>query len=396
MTAAWPKERLNNVLRLASRETAVDPVGSYRLLGIRLDGLGPFHRETVLGAQTSAAKFFEVKTGDFIYSRLFAWRGAFGMIDEELNGCHVSNEFPTFEPIANRIDIKFLRYWFRSRDVLRRVETDCSGSTPLTRNRYKEQFFLALEIPLPPMEEQRRIVRRIEELFSTIQEATNLRGVASVEIEALLASHSRQLFEACNADIVDLEQTCTTIIDNLHSNPVYADEGIPCIRSPDVGFGTLDLDGARRTEEAEYRRRTVRGEPQPDDIVLVREGGGTGKCAIVMPGQRFSLGQRVMMLRPNPEKISPRYLFHHILSPVIQENHIQPLSKGSASPHLNIGALRKFPIKVPTFDEQRRIVAELDALRDKVDAIKNLQQETAAELDALVPAILDQAFKGQL
>jgi type I restriction enzyme S subunit len=51
---------------------------------------------------------------------------------------------------------------------------------------------------------------------------------------------------------------------------------------------------------------------------------------------------------------------------------------------------------VPPLAEQRRIVAELDALQAEVDALKRLQAETSAELDALLPAILDRAFKGEL
>jgi len=160
--------------------------------------------------------------------------------------------------------------------------------------------------------------------------------------------------------------------------------------------GLLILDSARKTDESEYRRRTIRGEPQPDDIVLVREGGGTGKCALVLPGQRFSLGQRVMMLRPNRERILPRYFLHHLLSPAIQEDHIQPLSKGSASPHLNIGALRKFPIVLPALNVQAQIVEELDSLSARINRVTQLQQETADELDAVLPAILDRAFNGQL
>jgi len=46
--------------------------------------------------------------------------------------------------------------------------------------------------------------------------------------------------------------------------------------------------------------------------------------------------------------------------------------------------------------EQRRIVAELDALQAEVEALKRLQAETSAELDALLPALLDRAFKGEL
>lgn len=172
--------------------------------------------------------------------------------------------------------------------------------------------------------------------------------------------------------------------------------GIPCVRSPDVGWGTLALEKAQRTDESEFRIRTARGVPGANDIVLVREGGGTGKAALVLPGERFSLGQRVMMLRPDPSQVVPKFLLWQILSPQIQEDFIQPLSLGSASPHLNIGAIRKFPISVPSLQEQGRIVAELDALRARVEELKRHQAETAAQLEALLPAVLDLAFRGKL
>jgi restriction endonuclease S subunit len=250
---------------------------------------------------------------------------------------------------------------------------------------------------LPPqLAEQRRIVARIETLASQIAEARSLRHHAAEEAPALLTTARRAVILDCKASIVPLADACAAIIDNLHSNPQLAESGIPCVRSPDVGFGTLDLDGAQRTDEAEFIRRTIRGEPQADDIVLVREGGGTGKCAVVLPGQRFSLGQRVMMLRPDTTKILPRFFLHQLLSPLMQEDQIAPLSKGSASPHLNIGALRQFTLHLPPLPEQRRIVAHLDRLQTQADALKRLQSETAAELAALLPAILDRAFKGGL
>jgi type I restriction enzyme S subunit len=53
-------------------------------------------------------------------------------------------------------------------------------------------------------------------------------------------------------------------------------------------------------------------------------------------------------------------------------------------------------LKVPALNEQRRAVAELDALQAEVDALKQAQAETRAELEALLPAILDRAFAGAL
>ncbi len=65
-------------------------------------------------------------------------------------------------------------------------------------------------------------------------------------------------------------------------------------------------------------------------------------------------------------------------------------------PKISQPKLEAMPIPVPSLPEQRRIVAELDALQAQVDALKRLQAETAAELDALLPAVLDKAFKGGL
>jgi type I restriction enzyme S subunit len=258
------------------------------------------------------------------------------------------------------------------------------------------KLYAVLEIPLPPLAEQRRIVARIEQLAAKIEEARILRQQAAEAIEALRFTVLRSVMLSCNAKEFALDEMCEAIIDNLHSNPRYSDSGTPCVRSPDVGWGRLTLDTALRTDETEYRRRTVRGEPQADDVVFVREGGGTGKCAIVLPGQKFSLGQRVMMLRPRNEVVHPRFFLYQLLSPLVQEIQIAPLCKGSASPRLNIGALRQFRLRLPSLGEQRWIVAELDAMQIEMDGLRRLQAETAAELDALLPSILDKAFKGAL
>lgn len=68
----------------------------------------------------------------------------------------------------------------------------------------------------------------------------------------------------------------------------------------------------------------------------------------------------------------------------------------AAQPKLALHRIGSTEIPLPPLAEQRRIVAELDALQSEVDALKRLQAETAAELDALLPALLDRAFKGEL
>jgi type I restriction enzyme S subunit len=348
--------KLGDILRRSEDAVVLQPDISYREITVKLWGKGVILRGIVTGAEIASLRRFVARTGQF--------------------------------------DVDYLGYLSRTRGFVELCRRASEGTT--NRVRLQEERFLSFEIQLPPLSEQRRVVAQIEELATRIHEARTLRDQAAEETQALLTTARRAIISRYPAKTIALEAACAAIIDNLHSNPRLSETGIPCIRSPDVGFGMLNLEGAQRTDEDEYRRRTVRGEPRAGDIVLVREGGGTGKCAVIEPHQRFSLGQRVMMLRPNTNHILPRFFLHQLLSPLIQDEQIAPLSKGSASPHLNIGALRRFNLKLPSLPVQRQITAELDRLQTAVDALKRLQAETATELDVFLPAILDRAFNGDL
>jgi type I restriction enzyme, S subunit len=394
MRNVWPQVPLGEVLTKSEEWIDIEPTGAYREITVRLWGKGVTLRREANGSEIASTTRLLARAGQYILSRIDARNGALGLVPEALDGAVVSNDFPTFAPNTSRLLPAFLDWMTKTRSFVEICKAASEGTT--NRVRLQEDRFLKMEIPLPPLLEQRRIVARIEALAAQIHEACDLRQKAVAETEALLNTTRRLFFETCLARTVELQDVCSDIIDNLHSNPHYADSGLPCVRSPDVGYGTLNLEGALRTDEDEYHRRTIRGEPKPDDIVLVREGGGTGKCALVLPGQRFSLGQRVMMLRLKREAVVPKFFLHQLLSPFIQEDQIVPLSKGSASPHLNIGALKKFSIRLPSLSEQEHIAAELDSLQVHIDAIKKIQAETAGELDALLPSILDKAFKGEL
>lgn len=396
MSGAWHTVPLGSVLELSDRAIPSSELAEVNLAGVYSFGRGLFKRGPLRPAETSYKSYNRLVADDFVISQPKAWEGALARVTCDFEGWFLSPVFPTFTAKPNYLLPAYLEWFCKRKSIWQDLQILSKGMGARRETVSPEQF-LSLEIALPPLDEQRRIVGRIEELAAKVEEAQGLRNDTQEELSALQASKGRSIFGELAGQAVPLENVCSAIIDNLHSNPLYVENGtVPCVRSPDVGYGTLDLDNARRTDEAEYVRRTVRGEPKPDDIVLVREGGGTGKCALVQQGQRFSLGQRVMMIRPDQAKVRPKFFLYQILSPTIQDDHISSLSKGSASPHLNIGALRRFPFALPNFDVQDCIIAEFDALQAKVDSVKALQTETAAELGAMLPAILDKAFKGGL
>lgn len=112
--------------------------------------------------------------------------------------------------------------------------------------------------------------------------------------------------------------------------------------------------------------------------------------------EAFCFQRHVAILKPEREVIEPRYAWHMLGSRTVFEK-AWASTTGSAQPTIPLRAIRELPMPIPPVAEQRRIVAELDALQAEVDTLKRHQAVTAAELlDALLPAVLDRAFRGEL
>jgi type I restriction enzyme S subunit len=389
--------KLGEVLTPVTRWEAVNAAKEYHLLGIRLDGHGPFLRETLLGTQTSASKLFRVAKGDFIYSRLFACRGAFGVINDELDGCYVSGEFPTFVPVPGKVDVEFLKYWFHLPSVIACVDEKCTGSTPLTRNRFKENFFVALEVPLPPLGEQRRIVARIKELATLIHEARDLRSQAAKE--------SQELRMLAMAHVMDAPEQAYPIrpLSELvairgggtpsKSNPAYWEGSIPWITPKDMKRRELS-DAIDHISEL-ATRETAAKMIDPGSVLVVVRGmilAHTFPAAILRAPA--AINQDMKALIPT-DKLLPEFLCAAFWA--YNRKFVGLVEKSTHDTRkLETDKLMGSTIAVPPLSEQRRIVAELDALESEAQSLKHAQTEVAVELDALFPSVISKAFAGEL
>jgi len=380
----WERVTLVDVLTATNRVEAVEPTKEYRLLGVRLEGRGPFIRETVLGTQTSASKLFRVHAGDFIYSRLFACRGAFGVVDVTMDGCFVSGEFPIYQAHPERLDLQFLRYWFTLPSVISRVDEDCTGSTPLTRNRFKENFFLALKIPLPPLSEQRRIVARIEALAAEIDEAKRLRREAVGESEALcrtILKTATEITPTPMSELVDLRPSDVTV----HPDETYHFAGVYSF-----GRGVFPSVTKSGMEFAYPRLSRLR----QGDFVYPKLMAWEGAMGVV-PEDCNGL---VVSTEFPVFEVNEELVFSEVLNVYFRDPAIWPKLSGSST-GTNVRRRRLNPRDFLNHEFPLPDRATQNTLRTvcrEVDALKHLQSETAGELDALLPAILDRAFKAEL
>ncbi|MGD1043151.1 MAG: restriction endonuclease subunit S [Sedimentisphaerales bacterium] len=110
---------------------------------------------------------------------------------------------------------------------------------------------------------------------------------------------------------------------------------------------------------------------------------------------KFAVANLLVALVVKDENIClPKYLYY--LLDIKRDEYFVTLMKGSANVSLKLKDIANVMIPLPTISEQRRIVKKIDELASKIDLLKKLQAETEKELNALLPSILDKAFKGEL
>src|SRR5262249_32801664 len=134
----------------------------------------------------------QLRTDEFVYPKLMAWEGAFGIVPQECDGCYVSPEFPVFEINQSKVLPKFLGYYFLARNNWSKIAGDSIGTNVRRRRLYPDQL-LRFPILLPTLEEQGRAAAYLDEVRSKIDEAQFLRREAAAERAFLWARAAGQL-----------------------------------------------------------------------------------------------------------------------------------------------------------------------------------------------------------
>ncbi|MEO7838051.1 MAG: restriction endonuclease subunit S, partial [Anaerolineales bacterium] len=309
--------------------------------------------------------------------------------------------FPTFKINIEKLLPKFLQLHFDRKLIWEEVEKYCTGTTKASRNRFKEQFFLGMEIPLPPLKEQRRIVTHIESLAARLNDARRLREEADAESDILVHSALNAIFNESFAqkspshllgDVADI-RSGVTLGRTLQGNTVR----LPYLRVANVQDGYLDLRQIKEVEVLESEKD--KWQLQYGDVLLT-EGGDwdkLGRGTVWNEEIPNCIHQNhIFRVRINQDEFVPKYLALLIGSPY-GKSYFRAASKQTTNlASINHRQLKAFAVIRPPLDEQQRIVAYLDGLQAKVNALRELQSAGGEELSALMPSMLDRAFKGEL
>lgn len=392
MTSRWPAVKLGEVVRQEREQIGVFDGEGLPVLGVtNVEGV----TETGVEASDDKSKYLRLRPGRFVYNPYRVNVGSIGLSSQAQDGI-CSPAYVVFVP-TERIDSNFLRFFLKSARGNQLI--NFHGNRGTVRSALRFDDLCQIEIPLPQLVEQRATVVRIQELLAQVRDAIALRRQAAGETPVLVAAEMHRAFQ--------FEDAQTTVGDFAKvqggfafASGSYDESGShQVIRIGNVRDGFLDLNRAPVRWNPSGDTRVLKYELKPGDLVIsmtgTREKRDYGFIAEVPQDARLLLNQRVGRLVIHRE-VNRHYLFHFLRSPFFRDR-LFPSATGTAN-QANIanGHIEQIKFAPPPLPEQRRIVAALDALQTEVDALRRLQAETAAELDALLPAILHRAFKGEL
>ena len=234
MSKAWPLVKLGEVLSQEKRSITVLSDNEYNLLGAHWYAKGLYIKDIKYGSQIKASSLYRVHEGDFVYNRLFAWKGSFAIATKENNGCFVSNEFPCFHVSREKVEPQYLRWYFSRESSWNEALGLSYGATPTSRNRLNEEHLLNITIPLPPLAEQQRIVATIGRLAGKIEEAITHKKEIVKEYSSMLHSIFNRLTK--DSPMIEIEKIAPLIRRAVN---VCMEEECPELGIKSFGKGTF-------------------------------------------------------------------------------------------------------------------------------------------------------------
>ena len=253
----------------------------------------------------------------------------------------------------------------------------------------------SIEIPLPPLPEQQRIVGKLDAAFAALGEAQALVERNRANARELFESYLNGVFERKgdgweNLPLEDLAR----FIDYRGRTPDKTSSGLRLITAKNVKMGHLQRQPEEFVAPESYAEWMTRGIPEYGDVLFTTEAP-LANVAQLDTRERVVFAQRIIILQPKKQLIDQTFLKYALLSGSMQKDI---LAKGTGATVSGIKAslLKKIKVSFPSIPEQQRLVAALDEMTDRSKHLETTYQQKLSELAVLKKGLLGAAFRGEL
>lgn len=393
MTSGVAQVRFGDVLTPVSRVERLAPETSYRTVGVKWYAQGLFHREPLLGQDIKAKVLYKVATGDLVYNRLFAWKGSFALADAEHDGCLVSGEFPCFTIDPEKVNPAYVRWYTATPSFWNSVVDLSTGSSRQSRLRLKEERFLEMRMPLPPRREQDRIVEVVRSVSGRISEAQRLRESVDKERDEMLWTMAHG-GAATDKDKERMGWARVTLADVMQPGAapcrVEKDKRYPSIGMFSFGRGAFHkppVDGADLKSTTLYRVKA-------GQFIYAKLCAFEGTFGVVPDDADGAfVSNEFPAFDCDPDRVSSVFLFCYFKAPHIWDELDKAIRGfGGRRFRLKPEHLLAYKVWLPPRDYQNAV----EQVYRHVERLRETQTTVAKELDDVMPALLDRAFRGEI
>jgi len=312
--------------------------------------------------------------GDFNRAR---WKGGQAILNQRV--CKITAK-------ANSLDQGYLYHFLPK--ALEKIHAETPA---VTVKHLSVKGIRAIEIPFPPLPEQKRIAAILDKADAIRRKRQQSIQLADDFLRAVFLDMSGDpVTNPKEWEIRPISELCSYIVDCVNRTAPTVDYSTPykMIRTTNVRNYTLDIDSVRYVEEETYKNWIRRLKPEIGDIIFTREAPA-GEAAVIRTDDKLFLGQRTMHFRPVQEIISSEYLLFELMGGGVK-SQINKMHAGSTVTHLSVPECKKFKIRVPPLELQKKF----ESLRKAILRVRALGAD--ASDTSLFESVSQKAFSGQL
>jgi type I restriction enzyme S subunit len=396
MKKAWPEVRLGEVLTERRETPSDDDIHSGRVKIIEKISFGTGQIHIRNNGSTKTGMIL-VRPGDLVISGINAAKGAVAIYDEfQKEPVAATIHYGSYIPDRNRVDARFLWWMLRSKLFKELLLEHVPGGI---KTELKAKRLLPITVSLPSLDEQQRILGRIKGIAQYIHDAFIIKEQSSIQMKNAMETFIEHIMNRFP------ERGPLKMVLSLmpRSGPSFMTNrdwsGTPVLMPSSVtGFGVniSKIEYGIGNEQINPKDRLVTG-----DIIIARgnKRDQVGNSGVVPEeAEGWVCANLLMRMRFKESLVDPFFFVYWLRSPFMRKYVASHMTGTNPNiQKINQQTIINFPFPMSvSLSEQYSTVAELDALQYEVDHLKRLQAEANAELDALLPAVLNRAFTGKL
>ncbi|EAH6412154.1 restriction endonuclease subunit S [Campylobacter coli] len=340
---------------------------------------------------------------DNLYISIAGTIGKSGIIPKELNGAILTENAVKLEYIQNNISNKFMYFFTLSNIFKTQIQTSTKivAQPKLAITRLKQ-----IQIPLPPLKEQERIVGILDESFAKIDESIKILEQDLLNLDELMQSALQKAFNPLKDNakenyklpqgwewksLGEIANTSSGGTPSRNKKEYWENGNIKWLKSGELNDGYIDFIEENITEEA--IKNSSAKIFQKGTLLIAMYGATAGKLGILNLDSTTNQAICAFLHKDKNIKFLEKFLFYFLF--FLRDKIIKD-SFGGAQPNINQTYIKNLQIPLPPIKEQEQIASHLDELSSHVKNLKQNYQAQIKDLQELKNSLLDKAFKGNL